>query len=143
MTFFNFIIFVIISVFAFGCSTQEEVTEKDFSEDTNKAFSMIEQHGSFRSQSKEKTKTNQAKNRPPTLKLKPNQKKKISDEKMIETNQKLAFYCMKNRHLKKYKNNESLCHHDVTSILKSCQIKYHESQVEVINCLNRKLNIRS
>ncbi len=134
---------ILITFFLLACSTQEETPEKEYSEDTNHAFSMIEQHGGYRTQSKEKTKSNSSKKMPPTLKLKPNQQKKISDEKMIETNQKLAFYCMKNRHLKKYQNNESLCHRDVSTILKSCQIKYHESQVEVINCLNRKLNIRS
>jgi hypothetical protein len=104
---------------------------------------MIEQHGSYRTQSKEKSKSKVTQKSPPVLKLKPNQQKKITEEKMIETNQKLAFYCMKNRHLKKYQNNEMLCQREVSSILKSCQIKYHESQVEVINCLNRKLNIRS
>lgn len=126
----------------FGCSTQEKSPEKEYSEDTNHAFSMIEHNARHQEdQVKKNEKSKLIQKTTPVLKIM--KQKNVSEEKMIETNQKLAFYCMKNGHLKKYQNNESLCHRDVNAILKSCQIKYHESQIEVINCLNRKLKIRS
>jgi hypothetical protein len=81
-----------------SCSNTETVVESpEYSEETNKAFNMIEQNGSYRAS--HQTSNQKPKSSPPQI-----QKKKISEHsanntqgKFTEINQKLAFYCMKYR----------------------------------------------
>ncbi len=108
--------------------------EKTYSEETNRAFSMIENNGSYRSK----------KTHPPVTKENAipqvsHSAKKSTPSSLVEVNQYLAFYCMQHRKSKRFNGNEKKCLAHVHSTLKKCQTAHFESQNKLLRCVKSKI----
>lgn len=78
---------------------------------------------------------------PPTPPKKPKANKAAPvDERLIEINQNLAFYCMKNR--KKFGDNEEKCMSFVTQSLNDCQKIHQVPNKKLLGCIQTKLKRR-
>lgn len=151
-----------------NCSSNTDKTEtKKYSDDTNRAFEMIERGGSYylkkapanttpAPQIKKTTKPDivnekividdkinyQDKNSEIVM-PKPisHEKKKSSkvDERLIEINQHLAFYCMKHRKDSRFGNDEAKCMEFVNKIMTNCQKNHRDVNSQLLNCIQTKL----
>lgn len=150
-----------------SCASDEKaVTSKTYSEDTNRAFEMIERGGSYYLK---KAPTYTA---PPQIEAPVKaQRKKVSviqvqpareeividekiseptpvirntkaapkvDERLIEINQNLAFYCMKNRKNPAYGGNEAKCMKHVDKVMNDCKKQYSTVNSKLLNCIQKK-----
>lgn len=132
----RFLLFLLF--FIMSCSTHnvtpEVLVEKNYSQETNRAFSMIENNGSYRTK---KTLSPVDKTLPkPKLEL--NQRKNTSHA-LIEINQNLTFYCMKHRKDKRFGGSEKKCLDHVNLILEKCQKFYSHSNQRLLKCLKTKI----
>lgn len=148
-------IFVIGSMLFYGCSTSEteqNETQKTYSEETNRAFEMIERgYPKWEEQKKEAPRPVAPQYVQPhkerTIPLKkslPNgpsvtSAPKMSD-KLVELNQNLAFYCMKHRKDAVFKNDEKKCMDYVGRMLNQCQNQFPKSHSRLLACVKKKLN---
>jgi hypothetical protein len=147
-----------------GCSTTEnDTTEKTYSEDTNRAFLEIERGGSYYAKKRERSIA------PPQVRVvtqkKTLPKKSIRDiqkepsestepeiqiatltgpnqERLAEINQNLAFYCMKHRKSKAFGGDEKKCMNFVNETLNNCQKSNKKADAKLLLCLNKKLKRR-
>ena len=165
-------------VFVAACASNEEKTEpKKYSEDTNRAFEMIERGGSYylkkapensvrvpqvkapqKKATPEKKKTEplavkevvvidekinyeEEKLAPAELAPNPHVKRNTSrtDERLIEINQNLAFYCMKNRNDPRFGGDEKKCMTFVNRTMTGCQKVHRIVNSKLLNCIQTKL----
>jgi hypothetical protein len=61
------------------------------------------------------------------------------DERLIEINQNLAFYCMKHRKDPIYGGDEAKCLKFVTKVQKSCQNQHRIVNSKLLNCIRSGL----
>ncbi len=172
-------------ILATGCASNEEKSEpKKYSDDTNRAFEMIERGGSYYLKKApvntptpqiqaptsraipEKRRTVQPTIQPverpapreevviddkinyeeeklapavpaPTPHVKRNTTK--MDERLIEINQNLAFYCMKHRKDPRYGGDEAKCMSFVNKTMTECQKVHRIVNSKLLNCIQTKL----
>ncbi|MBC7711713.1 MAG: hypothetical protein H7177_00140 [Rhizobacter sp.] len=161
-----------------GCSSTEEKPEpKIFSEDTNRAFDMIERGGSYYEKKPITTvpapqiKTPQKKTHVVET-LRPGQQQAVSeeisveekinnhepaisetvhtvknknakvDERLIEINQNLAFYCMKHRKDPAFGGDEARCMKFVNHTMNACQKVHRIVNSKLLSCIQTKLKSR-
>lgn len=162
-----------------GCAGNEKaVAPKTYSDDTNRAFEMIERGGPYylkktpvynappqievptkkrvqppeaREEIEIDEKINyQAKPLTPEIRsnpkaevlrpvLKNTQSTSKADERLIEINQNLAFYCMKHRKKSAYGGDEAKCMKHVNSVMSSCQKQHRIVNSKLLNCIQKKL----
>lgn len=176
-------------IFFTGCSSDEKKTEvKTFSDDTNRAFEMIERGGSYylkkapthsvvppqvkpvqpplkavperrrivetlKPGAQETVqeeilideKINYQENAPatpplPVTKVRNNSK---TDERLIEINQNLAFYCMKHRKNPSFGGSEAKCMKFVNKTMNDCQKIHRIVNSKLLNCIQKKLKRRN
>lgn len=139
-------------------STEEPAQERAYSEDTNKAFLEIERGGSYY------LKKPQPSTVPPQVMMPPAKTSKEArigpravakkedglqvsqiksngnnQERLIEINQNLAFYCMKNRKSSVFGGDEKKCMNFVNTSLKKCQKLHKNINSKLLACLNGQL----
>ena len=162
-----------------SCASNEKpAAPKTYSDDTNRAFEMIERGGSYylkkapvynappqieapvkrRVQAPEpreeividekinyqaKPLTKEIRENPKTEVLKPvlknTQSTSKADERLIEINQNLAFYCMKHRKSPAYGGNEAKCMKHVNAVMGHCQKQHRIVNSKLLNCIQKKL----
>ena len=175
--YFKYLIFILIVSCA---SNQEVVPQKNYSEDTNRTFEMIERGGSYylkkapeynpppriapakrpvqepiiREEFEIEEKINyqaepltqEIRTAPSTEEVltvpKNTQSNPKTDERLIEINQNLAFYCMKHRKNRAYGGDESKCMRYVNTIMENCQKKHRIVNSKLLNCIQKKLKNR-
>lgn len=144
-------------IFIVSCSSsteEDQSVKKQHSEETNRAFSMIENNGSYRRKVEPSKKlSSHSPTTPPVVVTKPPPSlKKVTKEKrknqlpesvMIEINQNLAFYCMQHRKSKRFGGNEEKCMSYVNKTLEKCQQKSESSHHKLLKCLKTGLKKRS
>ena len=136
-----------------GCASEqkEEAAEKVYSDETNRAFEMIE-----RGYNAPPLRTAPTQMQPPQVVHKkkiappkatasaPSIKQKAvtpkMSEKLIELNQNLAFYCMKHRKNPTFNNDEKKCMDYVGKILDNCQETSAQVHSKLLACVKKKLN---
>ena len=156
-------------IFTVSCSsTEEKQATKNYSDETNRAFEMIERGGSYY------LKKSPSVNAPtvpqvtaPTKVVAPQEvtRKKIQEdividekinykepkeaatpskasERLIEINQNLAFYCMKHRKDATFKNSEAVCMDFVNSVMEACQKQHASVNSKLLNCIQNGLKKR-
>ena len=168
---------ILISIVS--CANNEKsAAPKNYSDDTNRAFEMIERGGSYylkkaptytappkievrKNQRKlepveretividekinyqAKPLTQEIRSNPKTEVIKPNLKTTHSsaktDERLIEINQNLAFYCMKHRNNPAYGGDEAKCMEFVNTVMKNCQKQHRIVNSKLLNCIQKKL----
>lgn len=134
-------------IFIISCSTsteEDQTAKKQHSEETNRAFSMIENNGSYR-RKVEPSKKQSLIPSPPLVKKVTIKKRKIQlpESVMIEINQNLAFYCMQHRKSKRFGGNEEKCMSYVNKTLEECQQKSESSHHKLLKCIKTGLKKRS
>lgn len=134
-------------IFIISCSTsteEDQTAKKQHSEETNRAFSMIENNGSYR-RKVEPSKKQSLIPSPPLVKKVIIKKRKIQlpESVMIEINQNLAFYCMQHRKSKRFGGNEEKCMSYVNKTLEECQQKSESSHHKLLKCIKTGLKKRS
>ena len=67
---------------------------------------------------------------------------KITDERLIEINQNLAFYCMKHRKNPAYGGDEAKCLKFVEKVQKNCQASHPVVNSKLLNCIRAGLKKR-
>lgn len=67
---------------------------------------------------------------------------KKTDERLIEINQNLAFYCMKHRKNPAYGGDEAKCLKFVEKVQKNCQAKNPQVNSKLLNCIRSGLKKR-
>lgn len=67
---------------------------------------------------------------------------KKTDERLIEINQNLAFYCMKQRKNPAYGGDEAKCLKFVEKVQKNCQAKNPQVNSKLLNCIRSGLKKR-
>ena len=151
-TFLCTLLFLLIS----GCASEqkEEPAEKVYSDETNRAFEMIERGYNAPPLRKAPTQMQAPQIAAPTHSEKPRPRKnkptvtpppaaasngKMSD-KLIELNQNLAFYCMKHRKNPTFNNDEKKCMDYVGKILNNCQETSAQVHSKLLACVKKKLN---
>lgn len=65
-----------------------------------------------------------------------------ADERLIEINQNLAFYCMKHRKDRAYGGNEAKCMKFVNLVMSKCQKQHRIVNSKLLNCIQTKLKKR-
>ena len=81
-------------------------------------------------------------NKAPTkAKKSPHQNERI-DERLIEINQNLAFYCMKHRKDPRFGDSEEKCMSFVTKSLEDCQKIHKTPNKKLLGCIQTKLKRR-
>jgi hypothetical protein len=168
-----------------SCAGNEnKTTPKTYSEDTNRAFEMIERGGSYylkkapvstpppqleaprrrqlttapstdsreeivvdekiNNQTKPLARENRSNTK--TEKLTPvlrnTQSTSKADERLIEINQNLAFYCMKHRKDRVYGGDEEKCMKYVNQVMSNCQKQHRIVNSKLLNCIQLKLKKR-
>lgn len=134
-------------IFIISCSTsteEDQTAKKQHSEETNRAFSMIENNGSYR-RKVEPSKKQSSIPSPPLVKKVTIKKRKnqLPESVMIEINQNLAFYCMQHRKSKRFGGNEEKCMSYVNKTLEECQQKSESSHHKLLKCIKTGLKKRS
>lgn len=148
-------------IFFVSCSSsteEDQSVKKQHSEETNRAFSMIENNGSYRRKVEPSKKLSShsptptlptpppvvVTKTPPSLKKVKKEKRKnqLPDSVMIEINQNLAFYCMQHRKSKRFGGNEEKCMSYVNKTLEKCQQKSESSHHKLLKCLKTGLKKR-
>lgn len=153
---------LILLLVASCAQAQKETESKTYSEDTNRAFEMIERGDSYylkkppiqnsppQIQTSPKKRRLSAKNTeviandkkissPVKPTLKKSQSNSKTDERLIEINQNLAFYCMKNRNKPAYGGIEAKCLEYVNAVMEKCQKKHRTVNSKLLNCIQKKL----
>lgn len=158
-------LFFLCFLFFYGCAGNEEKNEpKTFSDETNRAFEMIERGGSYylknppaqsppapqirrraikavQVEKDDKINYNVEKlepaTRPATVEIKKQQM--TSDERLIEINQNLAFYCMKHRKDSRYGGNETVCMKFVNKTMNECQKSHRIVNSKLLKCIQTNL----
>lgn len=178
-------------IFIVGCSSDEKKTEaKTYSEDTNRAFEMIERGGSYylKKAPTHSVVPPQVKPLQPALKrpaiperrrivetLKPGAQETVqeeividekinyqniaqetppvpvtkarsnskTDERLIEINQNLAFYCMKHRKDPSFGGSEAKCMKFVNKTMNNCQKIHRIVNSKLLSCIQKKLKGRN
>lgn len=181
----KYLIVLYFSVLMFSsCASNEEndkekYDEKRFSDDTNRAFEMIERGGSYYLKMAPTSSTPAPQIRPSSSRhtrvvetLRPGQQQGVKeevnidenitaqkrekpkphlpvksknakvDERLIEINQNLAFYCMKHRKDSAFKDDESKCMTFVNQSMEECQKIHHSINSKLLNCIQAKLKKR-
>lgn len=157
----NIIALLIIISSLVSCSnTEEKAPAKKYSEDTNRAFSLIEVGENKILKAKPpvlsqeifvpERKAMPVKEiiSPPEVVLKAKEKPREKNsekmsEKLIEINQTMSFYCMKHRNHPEYSGDENKCLNFVSSSLEKCQKDYKNTESKLLSCvLNRLKNRR-
>ena len=85
----------------------------------------------------EKSITNLIPKSPPKTK-----KQAVVDERLIEINQNLAFYCMKHRKDARFGDSEERCMSFVNQALSDCQKTHKTPNAKLLNCIQTKLKRR-
>lgn len=62
-----------------------------------------------------------------------------ADERLIEINQNLAFYCMKHRKSSAYGGDEAKCMKHVNTVMINCQKQHLIVNSKLLNCIQKKL----
>ena len=87
--------------------------------------------------------TQEIRSNPKTEVLKPvlknTQSTSKADERLIEINQNLAFYCMKHRKNPAYGGDEEKCMKHVNAVMSSCQKQHRIVNSKLLNCIQKKL----
>ena len=150
-----------------SCANNEKATTtKTYSEDTNRAFEMIERGGSYYLKKAPTDKAPpqielpaQAQRKKAVAKIKPAHEEIIIDEKiaqptpalgntqstskaderLIEINQNLAFYCMKNRKNPAYGGDEARCMKHVDRVMNTCKQQHRIVNSKLLTCIQKKL----
>lgn len=159
------ILLVAFVFFLTACSSSDQLNEekdlesKVYSDETNRAFEMIERgYGNsavqknlstvqapqvgYQSTKPKASKTTSIPSIPVAPKAAPEKKQSDKkDEKMIELNQNLAFYCMKHRKDNRFKNDEKKCIDYVTGILNQCQSN-NSAHSKLLSCVKKKLTLK-
>lgn len=65
-----------------------------------------------------------------------------ADERLIEINQNLAFYCMKHRKDPVYGGDEAKCMKFVNKVMSNCQKQHRIVNSKLLNCIQTKLKKR-
>lgn len=177
---------ILVLLFVVSCASNEKQSApKTYSEDTNRAFEMIERGGSyylkkapvstpppqieapkrrmvqptpFAPEPKEeividekinyqaKPLTNEVRANPKAEELTPvlrnTQSTSKADERLIEINQNLAFYCMKHRNNPAYGGDEAKCMKYVNKVMSNCQKQHRIVNSKLLNCIQTKLKGR-
>ncbi|NOT78553.1 MAG: hypothetical protein HOP07_06070 [Bacteriovoracaceae bacterium] len=141
------LILILCLIFIISCSTsteEDQTVKKQHSEETNRAFSMIENNGSYRRKVEPNKKQSPIAS-PPIVKKVTIKKRKIQlpESVMIEINQNLAFYCMQHRKSKRFGGNEEKCMSYVNKTLEECQQKTESSHHKLLKCIKTGLKKRS
>lgn len=170
-------------------SNEKKPAPKTYSEDTNRAFEMIERGGSYylkkapvasappqiqaprkrveqpqvqqptpaqetreeivvdekiNYQAKPLTHEVRSPSQPEELKpvLRNTQSSSKADERLIEINQNLAFYCMKHRKDPAYGGDEAKCMKFVNNVMSNCQKQHRIVNSKLLNCIQTKLKKR-
>lgn len=158
--------FLIVGLLFLGaCATEEKQEEpKTYSPDTNRAFEMIERGGSYYLKQAPKTQAPPQVEAPApkrvVKKVEPEIKEDIViddqinyqekaaptpkvaakvDERLIEINQHLAFYCMKHRSDATFGGDESACLRHVNKVQKDCQKKHRIVNSKLLSCIKTGL----
>lgn len=156
-------------LFFVSCASEKKKPEvKNYSADTNRAFEMIERGGSYYLKKAPpqapppQIEAPKKVYRPvaPAAPVMPEEKieKEITapapeapkathinakvDERLIEINQNLAFYCMKHRKDPAYGGDEEKCLKFVAKIQKKCQAQHRIVNSKLLNCIRTGLKKR-
>lgn len=176
----------LILLFIVSCASNEKKpAPKTYSEDTNRAFEMIERGGSYylkkapvqaappqiqapakkralpveqpqapreeiivneKINYQAKPLTQEVRSPPKAEELKPvlrnTQSSSKADERLIEINQNLAFYCMKHRKNPAYGGDEAKCMKFVNNVMSNCQKQHRIVNSKLLNCIQTKLKKR-
>lgn len=153
-----------VLLFAAACANNEEKPKaKTYSNETNRAFEMIERGGSYylKKPPTQEVKTPQiapapaplvtrkkkivnqplapvAPEAPITPTPQPSKPVKV-DERLVEINQNLAFYCMKHRKDSVYGGDEAKCMSFVNKTMKSCQEQHQGVNAQLLKCIQTRL----
>lgn len=101
---------------------------------------VIDEKINYQETQKEKSITNLI---PKTPKTPPKTKKAAPvDERFIEINQNLAFYCMKHRKDARFGDSEERCMTFVNQQLQDCQKVHKTPNAKLLNCIQAKLKRR-
>jgi hypothetical protein len=161
-------------LFFISCATEEKKPAvKNYSDDTNRAFEMIERGGSYYlkkaprsaptpqiavpetpkrvvtplAPAPEKNEAeiftideniNYKEKTQPTRPIVTPAPRKV-DERLVEINQNLAFYCMKHRKDPAYGGNEEKCLKFVEKVQKNCQAKHRIVNSKLLSCIRTGL----
>lgn len=143
-------------IFVVSCANNEEKPEvKTYSEETNRAFEMIERGGSYylkkppaqstvqpvRVKPREEIVVDEKINYQETLKPVKKSPPKV-DERLVEINQNLAFYCMKHRKDPRFGDSEEKCMQFVNKSLSECQKIHKTPNNKLLGCVQTKLKRR-
>lgn len=169
----------IILISLVSCASNKNVTtDKNYSQETNRTFEMIERGGSYylkeapeynppprvsvpnkrrdqealiKEENEVEEKINyQAKPLTQEMRSAPSQQAERpvlqssqtnsrTDERLIEINQNLAFFCMKHRKNPIYGGNEAKCMKYVNFVMNDCQKKHRIVNSKLLNCIQKKL----
>jgi len=147
----------ITSLLIGGCSSTDDKPDvkKVYSEETNKAFELIERGYNpsplkkapvtFTAPQVQKPEENAVIKKPKlekekvTPKVKVVELKRKESDKIIELNQNLAFYCMKHSKDPVFKNDEKKCMDHVERILKNCQQLSSNNDSKTLSCVKKRL----
>lgn len=77
--------------------------------------------------------------RPPEKRPSPSTANSKADERLIEINQNLAFFCMKHRKNPTFKGDEAKCMSFVNKTMDACQKKHKIVNSKLLNCIQTKL----
>lgn len=141
----------------FSCATKPKKTKTTYSDSTNAEFmdlekqQAIESYRLMRLRDMQNKKKRSSKRRyykrvkpkrrvvrkpPPPPKPKP-----LTQEKIMEINQNLAYFCMKNRKHPRY-GNEDICKDHAQGKFEECKADYQKNpRINVVRCVKRKLNL--
>lgn len=173
--YFKYIILISLT----SCANNEiAAPKKNYSEDTNRTFEMIERGGSYylkkapadtpppRITSPTKKRVQKSVNteefeieeninyqaKPLTQEsrattgqeiespiLKNSHTNTRTDERLIEINQNLAFFCMKHRKNPVYGGDEARCMKYVNFVMEDCQKKHRIVNSKLLSCIQKKL----
>ena len=139
-----------------ACSSNEEKTKtKKYSDDTNRAFEMIERGGSYYLKKAPVQSVPVPQISAPQASSIPEKRRKVqplispvesvkksspkTDERLIEINQNLAFYCMKHRKDPRYGGDEARCMTFVNKTMSDCQKLHTNVNSKLLNCIQTKL----
>lgn len=158
--------FTLLLVFVSCTSNEKAATPKTYSEDTNRAFEMIERGGSYylkkaptyTAPPQIETPVKIERKKIPVAQVQPAREEIVIDEniseptpiirntkpapkvdeRLIEINQNLAFYCMKNRKNPAYGGDEAKCMKHVDKVMNDCKKQHSTVNSKLLNCIQKK-----
>lgn len=150
---------LLLTAFLAGCSStpETEPEEKTYSEETNRAFELIErgynapplkkapapnpapQIGEPPSSDAVTSRTTKKSFERPSIPTAKAGRSGKKSEKLIELNQNLAFYCMKHRNNPVFKNDEKKCMDHVNRVLADCQKRTPDVHAMLLSCVKKRL----